>query len=97
MEENSPEEVTTYYFASYGDDQGTELLAKGTVQETGVTSEGYIQIEVLTNEPDETWIGQKFYVADTAQADGTTLYPIYTDAGTTSTGMYVKISETDNL
>lgn len=40
---------------------------------------------------DPSWIGQKFYVDEDAKTDGSEAYQLYTDAGTTGTGMYVKI------
>lgn len=94
MEESTPAvDDTTYYFASYDDDQGTTLWGKGTVQKTGVTENGYIEVEVLTNNTEQSFVGQKFFIVDTATADGTTFYQLFTDAGTTSAGIYVKISE----
>lgn len=85
----------TYYFKSYNDDQGTELWATGTVETTGVRNNGYTEVEVLTNGADTSFVGQKFYVASDAEANGTTLYQLYSDAGTTGTGIYVKISRTE--
>lgn len=92
-ENNSTPEPSTYYFASYDDDQGTNLWGKGTVQLTGVIESGYTEVEVLTNSTDESFVGQKFFIASEANADASTLYPLYSDAGTTSAGIYVKISE----
>lgn len=59
---------------------------------TGVTSNGYNQIEVVTNSV-EGWAGNKYYIASTATADGTTAYELFTDAGTTSANVFVTISE----
>ena len=84
--------TVTYSFTSYADQEGETEWATGTVQTTGVTSNGYTEVEVKTNSPYEEFIGQKFYIISTAEADNTTLYELYTDAGTTSAGIYVKIS-----
>lgn len=83
----------TYYFKSYGDSEGATEWGTGTVKTTGVTNNGYSQVEVITNSPEESFIGQKFYVLSNAETDGTTLYQLYSDAGTTATGIYVKISD----
>lgn len=88
--EENPE---IYNFTSYSDDEGTTEWGSGTVKTTGVTSNGYTQVEVLTNSTDQEFVGQKFYISSDAEADDTTLYPLYSDAGTTAVGIYVKISE----
>lgn len=85
----------TYAFTSYADAQGETEWGSGTVETTGVTSGNYTQVEVLTNEPDESFVGQKFYVTSDAEADGTTIYELFTDAGTTSAGIYVSITPTN--
>ncbi|MBO6123310.1 MAG: hypothetical protein J6P09_05680 [Methanobrevibacter sp.] len=82
-----------YNFTSYSDDEGTTEWGTGTVETTGVTSNGYTQVQVKTNSTDQTFVGQKFYISSDAEADGTTLYPLYSDAGTTAVGIYVKISD----
>lgn len=84
----------TYYFTSYADAEGETEWGSGSVETTGVTSNGYTQVEVITNDPVEDFIGEKFYIASDAETDNTTLYPLYTDAGTTAAGIYVKISDT---
>ena len=89
--ENDPEPIKKYSFISYADAQGEEEWGSGTVKTTGVTNNGYSQVVVLTNEPDESFIGQKFYLISTAKTDGT-IYQLYEDAGTTGAGIYVSIS-----
>ena len=86
---NLPE---TYYFKSYSDSNKTEVLGIGSVKTTNVEENGYSQVEVITNNTNQSFIGQKFYVISNAQTNGT-LYQLYTDAGTTGTGMYVEISD----
>jgi len=90
--ENEPEAIKRYYFLSYGDSTGSESLAHGTARTTGVTDNGYSQITVTTNSVDG-FVGNKYWVISTAKTDGT-LYQLYESAGTSGTGMYVKISET---
>ena len=82
----------TYAFESFQDSAATEKDSEGTVQLTGVASNGYLEVEVITSDPNESWIGVKCYVVDTAKPDGTTIYQLYEDAGTTSLPFYVKIS-----
>ena len=91
--ENEPELIKKYYFKSYGDSQGETEWGTGTVKTTGVTDNGYSQVKVLTNSTDESFVGQKFFIISTAKTDGT-IYQLYSDAGTTATGVYVEISTT---
>lgn len=94
-EEKDKEENETqiYAFKSYADNNGTTLWGQGTVQTTGIVEDGYSEVEVVTNEPESSFIGQKFYVTSNANPDGTTLYQLYSDAGVTSAGIYVTITE----
>ena len=89
--ENEPAVIKKYSFISYADVQGETEWGEGTVKTTGVTENGYTQVVVKTNSPDESFVGQKFYIISTAKTDGT-IYQLYSDAGTTSAGIYVKIS-----
>lgn len=82
----------TYYFKSYNDAQGTTLWGTGTVETTGTKSDGYTEVEVLSNDTDESFVGQKFYITSDAVADGNTLYQLYSDVGVTGVGIYVKVS-----
>lgn len=84
-----------YSFISYGDAEGETLWGEGTVETTGIEKNGYTEVEVKTNTESE-FIGQKFYIISTAKTDGT-LYQLYSDAGTTAAGIYVSISEYEEL
>lgn len=93
-----PEEEFTpvlYYFKSYNNEQGEELWGTGTVETTGVEENGYTEVEILTNDTESSFVGQKVFIASNASADGTTLYPLYSDAGETALGIYVKISKNE--
>ncbi len=90
--EDEPAPIKKYYFISYSDDTGTTEWGRGTVKTTGVTTNGYIQVKVLSNSTEQSFVGSKFFVVDTAEPDAETLYQLYTGAGTGATGMYVKIS-----
>lgn len=92
--ENEPEPIKKYYFKSYADSQGETEWGTGTVKTTGVTTNGYSQVKVTSNSPDESFVGQKFYLISSAKTDGT-IYQLYSDAGSTSAGMYVEISSTE--
>lgn len=87
----------TYQFISFGDDQGETKWGEGTVNTTGVENNGYTEVEVKTNSTDQKFVGQKFFIISSANPDGTTLYPLYTDAGTTSANIYVKINTIENV
>ena len=80
----------TYSFISYADDKGVTKWAEGTVETTGITSNGFTEVQVKTNSEQE-FVGQKFYITSDAATDGT-IYPLYSDAGTTSINIYVSIS-----
>lgn len=90
LEKKEHIDSTIYNFVSYG--SNNEKIGEGTVKSTGIVVGKYVQMEVLTNNvPD--FVGQKFYVIKTAKSDGKTKYTLYSDAGTTNTGMKVTITE----
>ena len=92
-EEVETGEIKKYWFTSYADSQGDTEWGNGTVKTTGATKNGYSQVKVLTNPENLDFVGQKFYIISSAKTDGT-IYELYTDAGTTSAGIYVSISDT---
>ena len=51
----------------------------------------YTEVEVLTNSTDESFVGRKFFIVSNAKTDGT-VYELFTDAGTTSAGIFVTIT-----
>ena len=83
----------TYNFISYNNENKDEELGQGEVILTGVTSGNYSEVEVLTNSTDPTFVGKKYYVQKDANPNADTVYPLYTDAGSTSTGMFVSIEK----
>ena len=94
LEESNPApQTTTYAFTSYADAEGETEWGSGTVETTGVVSGDYTDVEVKTN-TNESFVGQKFFVISNAQTDGNTIYPLYSDAGTTAAGIYVSITTT---
>lgn len=90
--EDEPYKIAKYFFVSYGESACTTELGRGTAKTTGVTKTGYVEIKVLTNNTDQSFVGSKYFVVDTAEPDGETAYQLYTGAGSGATGMYVKIS-----
>lgn len=87
-------EVTKYNFTSYaGSDATAEEYGVGVAELTGVTDELYSEVEVLVNEFDDSFVGRKFFILTSANANGSTKYQLYEDAGTTGTGLYVTITE----
>lgn len=91
-EEVQQEQKATYSFISYSDSEGTTETGSGTIEETGVTEGDYTQMEFKTNSNNQSLVGQKFYIASAAKTNNTTIYRIYSDAGTTETDTYMKIS-----
>ena len=95
-EEDIPEvETVVYGFISYDDENKTTEWGTGTVETTGVVEKGYTEVEVLTNSTDESFVGQKFFIISDAQTDGTTVYELFTDAGTTTANIFVTITESE--
>lgn len=82
----------TYSFTSYGDKNGSVEYGTGTAETTGVTKGNYTEIEVKTNSVDG-FVGNKYYIISSAKANGTSIYKLYTDAGTTSADIWVSIEE----
>ena len=89
--EDEPVVIKKYWFLSYGDSAGEEPLDKGTAKTTGVSQNNYSQIVVLTNDEHPEFVGNKYWVISNAKDDGSELYQLYSGAGTSGTGMYVKI------
>lgn len=77
-----------YAFTSY-DPTGETEYGTGTVELTAVDEE-WVTVEVLTNEPDASFVGQNFKikVSDTAKH----LIPLYTEQGE-SAGISVTINK----
>ena len=90
MIEEEPFIPTTYSFTSYSPDDDEIVYATGTVVTTGNTSNGYTEVEVTDNSID-SFIGNKYWIISSAQPGQ--FYDLYTDAGTTTAGIRVKISE----
>lgn len=85
-------ETVIYNFTSF-DPTGTTEYATGTAKETGEKADSRMEIEVLTNSV-EGFVGNKYWLTDEAEADGTTLYPLYeTSEAVESVGISVKITE----
>lgn len=82
---------TKYYFKSYSDSNKTTVWGTGSVETTGNISNDFVEVKVLTNTGDESFIDALFFITKDAKTDGT-VYQLYNDAGTTGTGIYVEIS-----
>lgn len=92
QEQEETQVLKKYSFISYDSAEKTTKWGEGTVQETGVTQNGYTQVKVLTNDTDADFINQTVYITSDAKTDGTA-YPIYSDAGVTALNIYVAITE----
>lgn len=89
-QEQEPSKVK-YYFKSYSDANKTDVWGTGSVETTGNTQNGFVEVKVLTNTGDSSFIDALFFITKDAKTDGT-VYQLYNDAGTTGTGIYVEIS-----
>ena len=87
-------EPRSYAFTSYSADGQTEY-GTGVAETTGETKEfsdvEYTEVEVTENSVAE-WIGRKFYIISTAEANGETKYDLY-DAEGDTVGVKVTITE----
>lgn len=92
-EEQEPFVPVTYYFKSYDDANKTTTWGTGTVETTDTVNNGYTQVEVKTNSPDDSFVGQNFYIISNATPGN--VYELFTDAGETSANIFVEISETE--
>lgn len=80
--------ITSETGALIGGTNGYMLDANGNK-----AGSGYSEAEVIENSV-EGFVGNKYYIDSDAKTDGT-LYQLFTDAGTTGTGMYVSIVADD--
>ena len=93
--DNGPEvEVGKQYdFTSYAPD-GETVYATGVAEQTGekkkTGDDWFIEVEVKENSVAD-WVGQKFWIAADAVADGQTKYPLY-DAEGNAVGVQVAIT-----
>lgn len=86
----------TYSFVSYSDAQGSNKIGEGkvVVQAQNRTSN---KVKVIENNVDG-FVGKSYYVAGDADISDNALYQLYEDDQlTNATGMYVKISDADDV
>lgn len=82
-----------YSFVSYDDNVGTTVWGEGTAEITQDSNGEFVGITVLTNSTDQSFVGQKFYIAAAAIADDTTIYPLFLDLSGHLANIYVKVSQ----
>ena len=90
--------VDEYDFISYADQEKTIEYAQGTAKTTGVFDNGFLEVEVISNESDNpniqemvnSFVGKKFFIQADAQPDGTA-YQLYEGPGSSATGVWVAI------
>ena len=69
----------TYFFTSYLDSSKTTKWGTGTAQSTGVTDGDFVQLKVLTNDPEDPnnpFINKKIFVNSKAPETGR-VYKLY--------------------
>lgn len=78
-----------------GGSNGKMLKTDGTISNIDIPADGlhsnpnYTLATVITNQPDESFVGQQFYIDNKALADDITIYPLYTEPGVEA-GIYIK-------
>lgn len=82
-----------------GGSNGKMLKTNGTISDVEIPDNGlqivpgFTLATVLTN-TEPSFVGQQFYINSDALANNTNIYPLYTDAGITPAGIYVKVTPT---
>ncbi|MBP5340512.1 MAG: hypothetical protein J6Z14_14625 [Prevotella sp.] len=86
----------TYSFTSYSAENDGTAWSSGLARTTGETKNGLSEVVILTNGSYPEFVGQKFYVNQSATANGSTRYELQKDVnGTlTSAGLWVAIRPT---
>ena len=83
--------TATYTFTSYSNAEKEVKYGNGRVKATGVIKGNYTEVEVLTNVPEKSFVGNKFYIVSDAKTDGETAYELFTDENGTSANIFVTI------
>lgn len=79
-----------------GGSNGKMLKTDGTVSNIDIPTDGlhcdpnFTLATVVTNEPDESFVGQQFYIDNRALADDTHIYPLWIEPGITPANIFVK-------
>jgi len=85
-----------YNFTSYGASTGGTQYSTGTAAPTGnfktIGGQEHMQIQVLTNPGETSWVGKTFYVPVSAKTDGTERTQLL-KADETAVGVWVTITE----
>ena len=85
-----------YNFTSYGASTGGTQYSTGTAAPTGnfktIGGQEHMQIQVLTNPGEASWVGKTFYVPVSAKTDGTERTQLYKADGT-AIDVWVEIAE----
>lgn len=81
-----------YSFVSYADANKNTQYGTGIARTTGLVKGDYAQIQVVRNEPEESFVGNKYYVLANSDADGTTAIQLFKKPGEPEE-LYVTIEE----
>lgn len=85
---------TKYYFDSFADSSASNYYGSGTVVTTGQKQGDYAEVKVTADNNHSDFVGRTFWVEADAKTDGSEIVQLYTDEGSTATGVYVKIYAT---
>lgn len=77
-------EGVVYTFKSYNDAQGTTQYGAGTVISQEKVGNNYRKVEVLTNTPDTSFVGNHYLIDVNANTDGVTLYELFNEDKTSA-------------
>jgi hypothetical protein len=83
----------TYSFISYLDSGKTNQWGTGTAKTTGITSNNFIQLQVVTNEPEDPnnpFIGKKIFVNQNAPESERT-YKLYESTENDAVGSAIDV------
>ena len=85
-----------------GGSNGKLLKTDGSVSELEIPDIGlhpdsnYTLVSVVTNTPDDSFVGEQFYISSSALSDGQEIHQLYVDNGETPAGIYVKVTPINN-
>lgn len=82
-----------YYFDSFANSGATQYYGSGTVTTTGNQEGNYVEVKVTADNNHSEFVGRSFWVNKDAKTDGSEVVQLYTNNGSTETGVYVKIYE----
>ena len=90
--EGNVETEILYHLEVYSESAGTTLVGNCTCKLVADESTTHIKLQVTESDAQAITVGTNYFVVKTAKTDGSLVYELFTDAGTTSASKYAKVS-----